>query len=116
MWCDLARLTPGRVPRAVLSFFFSSRRRHTRCGRDWSSDVCSSDLQRQLIVDLREGKGVAYTEALAAAIPKLSGDSKLRARDALAERLARMTADTLRDKLQEDSLEVRRAADRKSVG
>src|SRR3989449_10379754 len=29
-------------------FFFSSRRRHTRCSRDWSSDVCSSDL-----VDLR---------------------------------------------------------------
>src|SRR6266498_4339197 len=26
-------------------FFFSSRRRHTRCGRDWSSDVCSSDLR-----------------------------------------------------------------------
>src|SRR5208282_3935099 len=25
-------------------FFFSSRRRHTRCYRDWSSDVCSSDL------------------------------------------------------------------------
>src|SRR2546422_8042437 len=34
-------------------FFFSSRRRHTRCSRDWSSDVCSSDLQgvayRQLV-------------------------------------------------------------------
>src|SRR2546422_1874010 len=28
-----------------LFFFFSSRRRHTRCSRDWSSDVCSSDLQ-----------------------------------------------------------------------
>src|SRR5205809_3310658 len=28
------------------SFFFSSRRRHTRCSRDWSSDVCSSDLCR----------------------------------------------------------------------
>src|SRR5215813_14209290 len=27
-------------------FCFSSRRRHTRCGRDWSSDVCSSDLAR----------------------------------------------------------------------
>src|SRR5256884_8452509 len=27
-----------------LCFFFSSRRRHTRCSRDWSSDVCSSDL------------------------------------------------------------------------
>src|SRR5438105_10252908 len=27
-----------------MSFFFSSRRRHTRSTRDWSSDVCSSDL------------------------------------------------------------------------
>src|SRR3712207_9573794 len=27
-------------------FFFSSRRRHTRYWRDWSSDVCSSDLGR----------------------------------------------------------------------
>src|SRR5437899_6491345 len=26
-------------------FFFSSRRRHTRCLSDWSSDVCSSDLK-----------------------------------------------------------------------
>src|SRR2546428_2185826 len=28
----------------MLLFFFSSRRRHTRSDRDWSSDVCSSDL------------------------------------------------------------------------
>src|SRR5438067_11714937 len=28
----------------ILYFFFSSRRRHTRSKRDWSSDVCSSDL------------------------------------------------------------------------
>src|SRR5690606_40282438 len=28
----------------VVHFFFSSRRRHTRFSRDWSSDVCSSDL------------------------------------------------------------------------
>src|SRR3989449_9573055 len=28
-------------------FFFSSRRRHTRCSRDWSSDVCSSDLDER---------------------------------------------------------------------
>src|SRR6266513_3411772 len=28
----------------MMSFFFSSRRRHTRSKRDWSSDVCSSDL------------------------------------------------------------------------
>src|SRR5690554_5863937 len=33
---------------AAKSFLFSSRRRHTRCGRDWSSDVCSSDLKEIL--------------------------------------------------------------------
>src|SRR5262245_62310992 len=38
----------------MLFFFFSSRRRHTRCLSDWSSDVCSSDLSahaaaRQLV-------------------------------------------------------------------
>src|SRR5687768_17999122 len=32
------------IARAFSAFFFSSRRRHTRCSRDWSSDVCSSDL------------------------------------------------------------------------
>src|SRR6266508_5881899 len=34
------------------SFFFSSRRRHTRWPRDWSSDVCSSDLFRVTAADL----------------------------------------------------------------
>src|SRR3712207_7446099 len=33
----------------LLFFFFSSRRRHTRYWRDWSSDVCSSDLRVQPI-------------------------------------------------------------------
>src|SRR5699024_1750779 len=36
-------------------FFFSSRRRHTRSKRDWSSDVCSSDLYREEMV-------MGYTE------------------------------------------------------
>src|SRR6266511_4962778 len=31
----------------IFFFFFSSRRRHTRFSRDWSSDVCSSDLHVQ---------------------------------------------------------------------
>src|SRR5258705_1880591 len=31
-------------PKCSSWFFFSSRRRHTRCLSDWSSDVCSSDL------------------------------------------------------------------------
>src|SRR2546422_649281 len=34
----------GGVLPCRAGFFFSSRRRHTRCSRDWSSDVCSSDL------------------------------------------------------------------------
>src|SRR5262245_65783589 len=33
----------------LLFFFFSSRRRHTRCLSDWSSDVCSSDLDLTLV-------------------------------------------------------------------
>src|SRR5262249_59626922 len=33
-----------RMPRLLICFFFSSRRRHTRLVSDWSSDVCSSDL------------------------------------------------------------------------
>src|SRR5947209_14346955 len=31
----------------MIFFFFSSRRRHTRYWRDWSSDVCSSDLSAE---------------------------------------------------------------------
>src|SRR5436853_1373113 len=36
-------------------FFFSSRRRHTRCLSDWSSDVCSSDLDAGVIDKLAAG-------------------------------------------------------------
>src|SRR5690606_23906132 len=35
-------------------FFFSSRRRHTRFSRDWSSDVCSSDLLARSLPDARD--------------------------------------------------------------
>src|SRR5205809_1415953 len=48
-------------------FFFSSRRRHTRCSRDWSSDVCSSDLIRLLL---------APGSSLGGARPKASVRSK----------------------------------------
>src|SRR5205809_6651509 len=36
--------------RLTNSVFYSSRRRHTRCSRDWSSDVCSSDLSHPTAV------------------------------------------------------------------
>src|SRR5256884_5151458 len=44
----VVRLSMKYVPCCVFFFFFSSRRRHTRCSRDWSSDVCSSDLAKEL--------------------------------------------------------------------
>src|SRR5437868_3282297 len=42
---------------ASASFFFSSRRRHTRSKRDWSSDVCSSDLEVHARMTARKGVG-----------------------------------------------------------
>src|SRR5947199_3776289 len=42
------------------SFFFSSRRRHTRCLSDWSSDVCSSDLGYYRWVDRAFGRFWAF--------------------------------------------------------
>src|SRR2546429_5964982 len=49
-------------------FFFSSRRRHTRCSRDWSSDVCSSDLvwhlRREGIAETMTTRSVAVFAVL----------------------------------------------------
>lgn len=69
-----------------------------------------AEQQDKVLTKLRDGKGAIYTDALGAAIPQLTGAAKTRARDALAERLGRMTADTLRGKLQDDLAEIRRAA------
>src|SRR5207253_7905647 len=44
--------------RVLVLFFFSSRRRHTRWPRDWSSDVCSSDL---VSVDMTSGELLIWT-------------------------------------------------------
>src|SRR2546429_7333138 len=51
----------------MLSFFFSSRRRHTRCSRDWSSDVCSSDLFLVLFMVIMGGLGSILGSFLGAA-------------------------------------------------
>src|SRR6266536_3025190 len=45
-----------------LFFFFSSRRRHTISTRDWSSDVCSSDLHRPTTPLDENGQGDPHTE------------------------------------------------------
>jgi hypothetical protein len=73
--------------------------------------VQAAPAQRKGLLDTyKESKGVAYTQALAAAIPQLTGAVRAQARDALTDRLAHMSAATLRDKLRDEDLEIRRAA------
>src|SRR6266436_5713437 len=70
-----------------LFFFFSSRRRHTRCSRDWSSDVCSSDLPG---LGLRQAQHRALT-----ALPephRETSEEPARHVDQVAERLRRHRA------------------------
>src|SRR5262249_37861466 len=66
--------------------------------------------QEQLVDRYREAKGAAYTNALAEAIPQLAKGVQTRAREALVDRLVQMTSATLKDKLGEENLEIRRAA------
>src|SRR5207245_6211933 len=56
--------SPASAACAWDSFFFSSRRRHTRCYRDWSSDVCSSDLIPRCQQRTRSAGGRGTAEAL----------------------------------------------------
>jgi hypothetical protein len=66
--------------------------------------------QDALLASYKDRKGVVYTQALAAAIPQLTGAMQVKTRDALAARLARMTAATLRGRFQDQDREIRRAA------
>src|SRR5699024_11908383 len=52
------------------AFFFASRRRHTRSKRDWSSDVCSSDLARTAGPRERERVGDRLVECHAESLGK----------------------------------------------
>src|SRR5205814_3803071 len=49
---------------------FSSRRRHTRCLSDWSSDVCSSDLAERLLLELKGKLGVDTVSGVAVNRPR----------------------------------------------
>src|SRR5256885_16287095 len=76
-----------------MAFFFSSRRRHTRLQGDWSSDVCSSDLGREVAVKVlrprvEEGiaKDVALLETAAALAERLWPEARrLKPRQVVAE-------------------------------
>src|SRR5207253_4128318 len=52
-------LCTSRPVMAKLIIFFSSRRRHTRWPRDWSSDVCSSDLSRESLPSMDKIRNIA---------------------------------------------------------
>jgi HEAT repeat protein len=83
--------------------------------RDKLVDAVAKKRGDAVLTTLKDGEGVVYTVALADAIPKLPKDFRDKARQALAERMSRMTADTLRNKFQEDDVEIRRAAVQASV-
>jgi hypothetical protein len=73
--------------------------------------VSAPDSQKDAaFARLGKAEGAAPAEALAAAIPRLTGRWRERARLALADRLSRLPADGLREKLRHDDAEVRRAA------
>jgi hypothetical protein len=63
-----------------------------------------------LLKELKDTKGVVYSQALAQAIPRLEGSFQEKARKALVARMKRMTASTLRNKLVDDDREIRYAA------
>jgi HEAT repeat protein len=81
---------------------------------EWCDELVAAtgDEQFQVLLRLKNGKGADYTEAIALAIPKLEGEAQENAREALAERLTRMTAKTLKAYLQDDDPELRAAAAR----
>src|SRR5690606_40654688 len=56
-------------------FFFSSRRRHTRFSRDWSSDVCSSDLKNE-VYNVAVGDRTTLNELYCALQVALAENSK----------------------------------------
>src|SRR2546421_2737496 len=55
LFSSLNRLSRSSIN--IFFFFFSSRRRHTRSDRDWSSDVCSSDLVTYRPLSINDLKG-----------------------------------------------------------
>ncbi len=68
------------------------------------------EQQMVLLEKLRNGKGAEYTQALAAAIGRLSDEAKKKARQTLADRLSRFTSTTLLAYLGSENPELRRAA------
>src|SRR5262245_63925928 len=89
-------------------FFFSSRRRHTRCLSDWSSDVCSSDLDEGGVVLAEVELVVLDVIVDRAEQPLRDGSEELPVRRVEGEDVAERAAGVHR--------EIGRASCRESVG
>jgi hypothetical protein len=72
--------------------------------------VAAGREQERLLEQLRETRGVDYTEALALAIPRLDGDARSKARQALARRFTRLKVTSLQRYMKDVDSEIRRAA------
>src|ERR687892_68372 len=111
---------------AMCFFFFSSRRRHTRLQGDWSSDVCSSDLQwpgnvRQLrnevqrAVAMASPGGLVTPDLLSSALAPsaLPSDSSIRSRfrrSSLAAAVAKLEREMIDSALEQASGNVSESA------
>jgi hypothetical protein len=92
-------------------------KRSTKPRADTPGDRLARDLttakggrQQELLQRYASASGVEYTEALAYAIPSLSGEVRKQAREAIAERLASRKETTLLRYLEDSDAEIRRAA------
>src|SRR2546421_9403857 len=81
----------ARTLSVMVFFFFSSRRRHTRSDRDWSSDVCSSDLM----------------------VPPCSGDTQLGSNDGIRPPYG-VPVGNLRDTASGENVSLEQASPRKA--
>jgi hypothetical protein len=83
----------------------------TEVGRLAAELAQAAPGRRQEVVErYRDTKGVQYTEALALSIAREQGEARRQLREALAERMTRMTEETLGRYLEDEDAEVRRAA------
>jgi hypothetical protein len=87
-----------------------------RTAEEKAADALTTDLvtargegRAAILKKLRDTRGSAYTEALAGVIPRLEPETRKLAREALADRLTRMKAATLREYLKDTDAEMRRA-------
>jgi hypothetical protein len=93
-------------PPSEADFERSARRVGDELGR------CVPELREEFLRQIVAGKGAQYTDALVYGLGRVPQGERAKVRDALVERLTRMTKETLRRKLEETDSELRQAAAR----